>query len=296
MLSPRLKGTLLIFSGAGLWGTLGLFGRTLFNSGLTALDVVTARVVIAWLCFTTLGILSQQICLRIQNYRDLILFALYGAISVALYNIFYFEAIRQTGISVAVALLYTSPAWAAWLAVLFLGERLSLIFLATIVASVSGVTLAVGAVSDQWLSLPVTGLLCGLGAGFSYAAYSIFGKKALSIYQPITTLFYGFGFGGVLLLSLFSIQGGWERLLGIDLKSWLLLLLLGILPTFFAYLVYTVGLHYVSASLAALLATIEPIVAITIALVWVGEPSSQLQVLGITLVIFSNLIASLTDF
>jgi len=287
----RLGGILLIIVGAGLWGTLGLFGLALFNSGLTALDVVTVRVVTAWLCFAFWMTVIKHEWPSLRR-KDLLLFVLYGVISVALYNFFYFEAISRAGISVAVALLYTAPAWATLLARVFLGERLSFLFLVALAMGVSGVALVAGAVSSQWASIPVTGVWFGLCAGISYALFSIFGKKALDDYNPMTTLFYTFGFGALVLLFWFSIQGGWLRLKSIDVDIWWLLLVLGILPTFLAYLAYTKGLRRIPASLAALLTTVEPIVAVIVAFIWAGERLTDLQTFGIGLVMMSSVIAS----
>lgn len=287
----QLGGVLLILVGAGLWGSLGWFGKTLYASGLTALDVVTVRVVITWLClvFWMTAFEGKWPNLRRQ---DLLLFVLYGVISVALYNFFYFEAIGRAGISVAVALLYTAPAWATILAYVFLGERLSSLFLIAIAMGVCGVALVAGAISKQWVSIPLTGVLFGLGAGISYALFSIFGKKALDDYDPMTTLFHTFGFGSLVLLFWFSIQGGWSRLISVAPDVWWLLLVLGILPTFLAYLAYINGLRRVPASLAVLLTTVEPIVAVIFAFAWAGEKLTNWQTFGVALVIISSGIAS----
>lgn len=277
--------------GAGAWGTLGVFVKTLLEAGLTPLDVATIRVVIAWLgC--ALGMVLSQHKKILARPRELGLFALHGLVAVVLYNLLYFSAIEQVGISLAVALLYTAPAWSAILGRMFLGERHAIRVYLAVPLSMAGVLWAIGGLWGVVPGLPALSILLGVGAGLSYALFSVFGKPALGRHPPLTLLFYSFGIGGAVLLMLFSFEGGWERLFGVAPIHWFVLLVIGIFPTFLAYLAYAEGLRRTSASLATLLATVEPVVAVVLAAGFAGERLVPAQLAGIALVVIAGAVAA----
>lgn len=59
------------------------------------------------------------------NVHDFILFAAFGLVNGVLYNIFYFTAVELVGVTVAVILLYTAPAFATIFARFVFGEPFS---------------------------------------------------------------------------------------------------------------------------------------------------------------------------
>lgn len=277
--------------GAGAWGTLGVFVKALLEAGLTPLDVATVRVAIAWFgC--ALGVALSQRKKILAKPRELGLFALHGLVAVALYNLLYFAAIEQVGISLAVALLYTAPAWSAVLGRMFLGERHAIRVYLAVLLSMAGVLGAIGGLGGVAPGLPALGVLLGAGAGLSYALFSVFGKPVLGRHPPLTLLFYSFGIGGAVLLMLFSSEGGWARLFGVEPIHWFVLLVVGIFPTFLAYLAYAEGLRRTSASLATLLATVEPVMAVALAAGFAGERLASTQLAGIALVVIAGAVAA----
>lgn len=288
MNKSQTAGAMLIILGASLWGTLGFLGEFLFTAGLSALDVVTMRVLLAWCGFACLTLMARHEIPQVRA-KDFGLFALYGMISVALYNILYFEALARVGISISVALLYTAPLWAVFLSRVFLHEQITFVSVIAAAMGISGVAMIVGVYPYHSLSVSKSGFMFGLGAGLSYALFSIFGKRALYCHDRITVLLYAFGFGILFLLPCFSLEGGWARLAHLDFLHWTLLGIIGLFPTFMAYLLYIQGLRRVSASSASLLATAEPVVAVTIAYFGTREHLTLWQALGIALIIISAL-------
>jgi drug/metabolite transporter (DMT)-like permease len=264
----------------------------MYDHGLQPLDVVTFRVVVAWLGFAAVvgvtgrgrGILSNG------GWRGL---ATHGFVAVVLYNLLYFAAIQQLGVSLSVALLYTAPAWSAVLSALFLGERPGKAAVIAVPLCVIGVALAVGALTGG-VRFEVLGLATGLGAGLTYALFSVLGKPILNRWAPLDLLFVSFGVGSICLLMLFTATGGWARLGHADADAWTLLLIMGVFATFLAYIAYTTGLRYVDASKATILATIEPAVAVTLASVVTSESLGRLEFAGVILIIAAGTMAGLT--
>ncbi|MFS8493272.1 MAG: EamA family transporter, partial [Limnochorda sp.] len=252
--SAFFRGALPVLAAATLWGTLGLFGKRLYQAGLSPVEVVSVRAAVAFLGLA-LWMLPRAGRLRIR-WRDLPFFAAYGLISIGLFYVLYFAAIEAAPVSVAAALLYTAPAWVVLLTWLLGGARPGVGELTALGLALVGVFLVTGA--GQALlggeSLSARAVALGLGSGLTYGLYSIFGKRALRRYPPETAVFYAFAFGA---LALAVAAPPWQALAH-HREVWGLLVLLGLVPTLGAYLLYTWGLSALPAPTASLLATIEP--------------------------------------
>lgn len=282
VIAGRVKGVLLIILGASAWGTLGVFATALYKAGLRPVDVAAARVTVAWIGYATISMWSNSETLRITP-RDLWWMVSHGMIAVALYNLLYFGAIDRVGIAPAVALLYTAPAWGTVLGYFLLGERYPARIYLTVPMCVLGVAFVV--VVPHPSAIPLEGVMWGLGAALAYALFSIQGKPILRDNSPVTLLFYSFGSGGIALLAICILDNGWGRLLSLAPTEWIILLLVGIFPTFLAYLAYAEGLRRTPASLATLLATVEPVIAVSLGVAIVGENLSVYQICGIALIV-----------
>lgn len=73
---------------------------------------------------------------------------------------------------------------------------------------------------------------------------------------------------------------------------WIWSLLLALVATFAAYVLYTTGLKYLEASKASILATIEPIVAVVSGVLFLGDQLMGWQVLGIAFVLYSAVLVA----
>ncbi len=131
--------------------------------------------------------------------------------------------------------------------------------------------------------IPLPWLLTGLGAGFGYALYTIFGKAALKKYHTLTIITYTFIFASLALLPLVNFENsGGAFSTG---SFWIYLAGMGIFPSTLAYLLYTKGLEEVEASRAAIVVTIEPVVGTLVSYFIFREMLSGWQLVGILLVL-----------
>jgi drug/metabolite transporter (DMT)-like permease len=131
------------------------------------------------------------------------------------------------------------------------------------------------------------GNLIGLGYAFGnalcLAAYNMMGKRLLVRVDPWTVMFYGFLFGGMFLTGLWGGQGAVLPVLPI--QGWLLIVALAVFPSILAYGLYLMALRRLEASRAAIVATLEPILAAAWAWLALGEGMAPGQVMGGMLVI-----------
>jgi drug/metabolite transporter (DMT)-like permease len=129
--------------------------------------------------------------------------------------------------------------------------------------------------------------MCGLGAAFTYALYSILGKRSLQRGYAIYTMsFYVYAVGtvGLLTVALFGDVGELVSM-GSNVGAWGLLLLLATVQTLGTLALYTAGLRYLEAGVAGVVATFELAVASLLAFFVLGEPLTLAQMVGGALII-----------
>ena len=275
---------LLIAAGAVLWGTIGIFVRGLYGFGFSPLQVVTLRVFSAAVIMLIYLLFTRPELLKIK-VRDSLYFVGTGIFSLAFFNLCYFSTIRETSIAIAVTLLYTAPAFVAVLSRVFFRESLGAKKLCSLGLTLVGCAFVTGylpGLGDS-LSISWSGILTGLGAGFGYALYSIFGKAALKKYHTMTIAAYTFIFASLALLPFSNFENSAGAFS--TGNFWIYLAGLGFFPTVLAYLLYTKGLEEVESSRASIVATVEPVVATLTGFFFFREMLSGWQLTGILLVL-----------
>jgi drug/metabolite transporter (DMT)-like permease len=272
----------LIAAAAVLWGIIALFVKGLAAWGLSPLQVVAVRVALSAAGLVAYAAVTDRRALVIRP-ADAGYFVGTGIISIIFFNWCYFTAIETTSAGVAAVLLYTAPAIVAVLSRVVFGERITARKAAAVAVTFLGCALVAGLVPGFAGAVSPLGLLAGLGAGLGYALYSIFGKLALSRYEPLTVTTHTFIFAAIAVLP---FSGLWEqRALLAAWQVWGYAAGLGLVSTVLAYLLYTVGLKYVEPGRAAVTATIEPLVAAALGATVFGEALTGWQLAGMALVV-----------
>lgn len=271
-----------VFLGAALWGIIGLFVDELSQAGFSSLQIVTLRVVSASVMLTLFVAGKNSDLLKIE-IRDSFSFIGTGIFSIVFFNWCYFTAIEEVSLSIAVILLYTGPAFVVILSRIFFNEPMTTRKIGALLITLLGCTLVIQVLPIGANHISWHGILVGLGSGFGYALYSIFGKHALKKYHPLTVITYTFVFASVVMLPTSGLT-----ISGSDLQSthvWLQILGLGFFPTALAYFLYTTGLSLVESGRASIAATVEPVVATLVGVLIFNEILTSYQIIGILLVL-----------
>ena len=284
-ISGKLKSSLLVLAAGSLWGLMGLLVRSLNAQGLGSMEICFVRSSVTFLCMLLGLLVFDRKALRIR-LKDIWCFIGTGAFSVAFFNYCYFKTMTLTSLSVAAVLLYTAPAFVMLMSAVLFNEKLSFQKLLALILAFAGCAFVSGIVGGAG-ALSVSGILYGLGAGFGYALYSIFGRYALErSYSSVTISFYTFVFAAVSTFffvdagTVFGVVSSSSLLMG---KTVFLVLLVTLLP----YLSYTKGLNGMENGTASVLASIEPVVATLVGVIIYKESMNFWNVLGICLVLGS---------
>ena len=269
-----------------LWGIISIFLKGLYSAGFSALQVMFFRGFISSVFMAIFLFVKDKSLLKFK-LKDIWLFLGTGVISLTFFTLCYFYTILESGASVAVILLYTSPIFVLMMSVLFFKEKITLVKIFALCLTFLGCVLVSGVGSTSGLS--AKGFFIGLCAGFGYALYSIFSRLALKKYNSLTVTFYTFLFSAISIIPFCSI---FEIPNLIDTKSILLSCGIALLCTVLPYIFYTIGLSGMETGKAAILVTVEPLVATIIGFVIWKENFSLIKLIGIIAILVSVILLS----
>jgi drug/metabolite transporter (DMT)-like permease len=292
------RGYLICFFGTALWSTSGIFIRYLTETyRMPPLVLALWReLILVAILVVVFGVLNPA---RLQVGRQNVRFLVFYGWVVSLFNSLWTISVALNGAAVGTVLAYSSAAFTAVLGWRLFNERLGAIKLFAVSFSLAGCIFVSGAFDPRaWSGNPV-GVVTGLLSGLAFAGYSLMGKAASQRgIDPWTTLTYAFAFAAPFLL-VYNLLHGWLPAgvastgffwLGDDPVGWGILVLLAVGPTIGGYGLYTVSLSYLPASVANLIATLEPVMTAVLAFIFLGEYLTLPQWVGGVLIIAGVLV------
>lgn len=278
---------LLIIIAATLWGSMGLFTRTLTALGYTAFQLVFCRAALTSLSLIVYFLISDRQKLKIK-LKDFWMFLLPSLISVILFNFCYMNAINSGSISIAATLLYTAPIFVTVISAFLFKEKITPLKTAALIMAFTGCVLVSG-ITDSGNSLSSTALFFGIASGFTYGTYSIFTKIGLRKYSPLTFTAYTFLISAV--ISFFICKPmDFVSTTAQKPSNIITLVLFALATNVIPYICFTSGLKFMDAGKANITATIEPVVATLFGIFVFHEKLTAISALGIFLVLFSAVI------
>ncbi len=293
-------GYILIFVAATCWGFLGILGRIAMDEGPAPLDVAFWRALLGGLFMLMHATCKRD--LRIHSRNDFLVFCLFGLFSIASFFVAYQYAVRDGGAPLAAVLLYTAPAWVAVFSRIFFGLRftpttllaIGMALVGVILISISGTNNAnVGPelVSTEVVSsgLPLMGIFFGLLSGFLYATHYIVTKKYTATYSPFTLYGYSSLVAALCILPFANIN------FNLSVAAWASILGIAFISTYIAYWAYAEGIRRLNPTKAAVLATLEPVVATIAAWAIWGESFSGIGWLGALLIVITVVVLLFDD-
>jgi len=270
-----------ILAAAAFWGTIGLWNRGLMESGLSPTSIVPVRNFGGMLVLTVLFAVRDRSVFRVKREHIKYFFGT-GVVSVLLFTCCYFTCQKVCSLAVASILLYTAPSFVVIMSAILWKEPVTKKKLLALVLTLVGCACVCGLFSGG-LSVTLVGVLLGLGSGFFYSLYSIFGRYALAHYEPMTVTVWTFIFAGsasLLLARPAELAASFAHP-----STWGLAVGLVVVSTVLPYVFYTWGLARVESGKASIMASLEPVVAALVGVAVFGEPMSAMTLAGIVLVL-----------
>lgn len=277
---------LCIIAAGILWGTMGIFVRVFRAWGFSTIQITALRILLAAVFFVVFLAVTNPGKLKIKC-RDIPLFAGLGVGSIFLMSVTYFSTMQRTSLGAAAILLYTAPVFVMLMSVLFLKEKLTMRKLAALGTAFLGCILVTGIGGD--MQMDVSGIMTGLLSGLSYALYSILGSFALRRYHPYTVSAYAFITAAAAELCICHPVQMVQMAMNSDntWQIWGLAAVMALCTAFAPYLLYTMGLRRVEAGKAAIMATVEPMVATILGVAVFDEELTVWIIIGIVMILLA---------
>lgn len=265
------------------FGLIPLFSIPVIAAGMGNVSILVYRFLfgsIAMLGMLLLRKTDMRISIS-ELLRIIVLSAFY--IGTALATL---ECYHYLSSGIATALVYTDPIWCAIIGLLFLGDKFSLKQTSSIILATVGVMMMTGVFTEDG-TFSALGLFWGLMSGLSYALYLIFVPRLnLKRIPSLKLTFYVF-FIGMILLAAYNIttEGRIETVP--DTECWINIILLGLIPTALSNICVTMSLRLIDSTIVAILGAFEPLTAMVIGILVLGDPWSLLSLSGAALILLA---------
>lgn len=297
------KGYLICLAATFSWAFTGIFIRYLtVNYQLSPLTLSFWRDLFVVCGLVVILSLSNR-SLLFPGKGRLPYFALYGLV-VTLFNGLWSFSVALNGAAAATVLAYSSAAFTALLAWWLFREPLTPIKVLAVSLGLAGCVLVAGAYDASAWALNPFGILTGLCSGLIFAVYSLMGKLTANRgINSWTALLYSFAFAALYFLPLSLIGGAIEghpplkTLLWLEDAwfGWLVLFILGVGPTIGGFGFYSLSLNYLQASVANLIAMLEPLITAVLAYLLLRERLTPPQLFGGAMILSSVVILRLFE-
>ena len=260
-----------------IFGTLAPFVR---NIGVSSGELALYRAIMAALLVGGfLLVTKQQLCLKTIK-KDLLLLLLSGA-AMGINWILLFEAYKYTTVSVATLSYYFAPVLVMVICPLVFKEKLTAKQILCFGMSTLGLVLITGTAGGGKQDL--LGIAFGLGAAVFYASVMLLNKFIKGV-AGLHRTFIQFLAAILVLLPYVAFTGGF-RLGGLDKLGWGCLLVVGLVHTGVTYCMYFSALKELPGQKAAILSYIDPLVAVLVSVIWLGEGLTLPQAIGGVLIL-----------
>ncbi|MFF3022457.1 DMT family transporter [Gottfriedia sp. NPDC057948] len=281
-------GYILILISAIAFGLMPIFALYAYDQNVSVNTLLFLRFTFASIMFFSYLVVSKKL-VKITK-KQLVMFVLLGGVLYMLQSSFYFSSVKYIPASLAALILYLYPIFVAILSFLVNKEQLTKNIMLSIVLSLIGIVLVLGAPAEN---VNPFGILLALAAAIVYSIYIIVGGRVSIHVPPLVTSAYISLFASISFLlvgvstSTIHIHFkfiGWISILGISIISSVISM-----GTFFA------GVKRIGPTKGAVLSMVEPVVTISFSTILFHENMSLLQIIGGTIVLSGALLVVLTS-
>lgn len=267
-----------------IFGSMGMYVR---NINLTSGQIALARGIIGSVFLILSGRLMKQKLSREAIRRNCLILIASGA-AIGFNWIFLFEAYKYTTIPKATLSYYFAPVFVMFLSPVVLKERLTAKKIVGIGSAIVGMFLVTGLGGGSGKS-DLIGIGYGLLAAAFYA-FVILMNKFLKGLSGLETTIIQISMASIVLLPYIMLTEDLQYS-ALDVKGGVFILVVGIINTGLAYLLYFTSMKDLSGQTISVLSYIDPIFAILLSSILLREGLSGLQIIGGMFILWGTFIS-----
>lgn len=282
-----MKGQVKLVSTMLIFGSIGIFVK---NINLSSSEIALLRGAIGSIVLIIVSYFVKQKVSFSSIKPNLVLLVLSGS-AIGFNWIFLFEAYRYTTISIATLSYYFAPVFVMAMSPFILKEKLTMVKIISILIAMMGLFLVINNGESGGTSSynhPV-GILYGLSAAALYASVILM-NKFIKNQSDFDTTVVQLSVAAIILLPYVYIKEGMD-FSGLNSQSIILIIILGIIHTGLAYLLYFSSIKELNGQTIAILSYIDPISAVIFAALFLGEGMGVLQIIGGMLILGSTFLS-----
>lgn len=274
------------------FGTIGVFVRYI---PLPSSIIALVRGLLATFFLLAVMAAGKRRPDRTAIRRNLALLLISGAL-IGFNWILLFEAYNYTSVAVATLCYYLAPVFVIIASPFILGEKLTTRKTLCVIAALGGMVLVSGVIQNyvnggNTEDLNLTGVLLGIGAGALYATIILMNKKLKDISSYDTTVMQLAAASIVLVpYCLLTVDVG---ALEVTPGSAVLLVIVGIVHTGIAYVLYFGSIKELPAQTVAIFSYIDPILAVLLSALLLKESMDMLSILGAILILGATFVSEM---
>ncbi len=262
------------------FGLAGVFGKLI---SLSPTLIVFGRVLFAAPALLALTRI-RGLNLRPASAGHCLLLPLFGLV-LAVHWITFFKSIQVSTVAVGLLSYSTFPVFAALLEPLFFDERIGVSDIVVAIIAFLGASLVVP--KFEFGNEITQGVAWGLISGFTFALLSILNRRYVQAYPATVLALYEDAAAAVLLIPFLFLAE-----FSLHIRDLLFLAVLGVVCTAAAHSLFISGMKRLRARSASVIATLEPVYGIILAVILLGELPTARTVLGGIVILGAALFAT----
>ncbi len=270
----KMNAKLMLSISMIIFGTIGLLSR---NIAVSSGELALYRAVLASVLLIVYLLIKNE-RIHFKEIKKELIFLLLSGMAMGINWILLFEAYKYTTISAATLSYYFAPVLVTVICPFLFREKLTKIQIICFIMSTIGLVLITGIGNVGESGTDLIGILFGLGAAVFYATVILlnkFIKKVEGIHRTLLQFLAAI----IILIPYVCFTGGCS-LGNLDSKGWICLLVIGLVHTGITYCMYFSALKELKGQETAILSYIDPLVAVLISVLVLGEPMSGWQIVG----------------
>ena len=293
-ISKKIYLILPIISGI-LYGSSGIFVRTLTQNGIDATTLLFLRfsIAIPVMVIAILATDKKHLKIKLSDIKLLIITAM-GIIGL---NVLYNIAMNTISLSIAAVLLSSDPVFVLIIAYLIFKEKITKSKVLSIILVIIGCILTTGLIEGNASNVTGIGIIGGIGAAIFWAIYMMGSKKALENgLHTYTILLYSILINTIILIPFTSFNQITTFVNADILGNTIFLILHSTLSFAIPYILLTVSIKYIDSGSASIFASgAEPLAALIFGMLFYSEIPTILMFSGIILTIIALAILSKSE-
>lgn len=278
-MEKRLNAKAMLIISMLVFGTLGVFTR---NISVSSGELALYRAILASLLIIVYLTATKQ-TIPLKGIKKEIPLLLISGIAMGFNWILLFQAYKYTTISAATLSYYFAPVIVTVVCPFLFREKLNKKQIICFIMSTLGLILIIGVGKTGFGGKNLLGIIFGLGAAVFYATVIILNKFIKNVGGIHRTLLQFFA-AIIVLVPYVALTGG-MHLNELNFTGWACLLTVGLIHTGITYCLYFSALKDLKGQQAAILSYIDPLTAVIISAVILGEHVSLQQLIGGALIL-----------